>query len=119
MTPSPEQGNVHSLAALACLSADQIRRLRGRWIDSVESLAAMTGSDPGRAGLMQLLEITERQFTQLGESIEALLGSDATARLTRPDPGGRMGVILTEQQKRSLGMPHQPGENGRMDGTSK
>ena len=59
MTPSPEQGSVHSLAALACLSADQIRRLRGRWIDSVESLAAMTGSDQGRAGLMQLLEITE------------------------------------------------------------
>ena len=105
MTPSPEQSRPHPLEALACLSGDQIQRLRGRWIESVQALAALTGSDEGTTGLIRLLEITEPQFQHLRERIEELLGPEEAARLSRPSPGGRSGVILTEQQKRTLGMP--------------
>lgn len=113
MTPSPEpsrpRGKPHPLEALACLTPEQIQRLRGRWIESVEALAALAGSDDARAGLIRLLEITGQQFQQLGQGIQELLGPEETARLSQPSPGGRTGVILTEQQKRDLGMPHGPG----------
>ena len=108
MTPSPEQsrqeGQPHPLEALGGLTADQIQRLRGRWIESVEALAALAGSAEARAGLIRLLEITEEQFPQLLQGIGELLGPERTARLSQPSPGGRTGVILTEQQKRELGM---------------
>lgn len=108
MTPSPEQSRPdnrpHPLEALACLTAEQIQRLRGRWIESVEALAALAGSAEGAAGLTRLLEITEEQFQRLLQEIGGSLGPEETARLSHPSPGGRTGVILTEQQKRELGM---------------
>ena len=92
--------STHPLDQLEGLSAEAVASLRGRWIETAEQLVALAASEDGRAGLKELLDLDDDALGELVARAKALVGSEGTARLSQATPGGTLGVVLTDEQKR-------------------
>ena len=102
--PGPQEGQTHSLAELTRLSPESVQLLKARWVDTVEGFVGMTASGDGKEASQRLLGIDRGQLDSVLEEAEAILGKEAFVKYSTPTPGGPTGVILTEEQRRDMGL---------------
>lgn len=100
----------HPLGSVAGVSAESARRLKERWIETAEQALAATATPEGREGLRELLGMDAAAFEGFLGKLIAAVGAERAAELQKPvDPRAR-GVVLTEEQKRRMGIaPERPG----------
>jgi hypothetical protein len=96
--------STHPIQQIRCLSEDQLQQLRQRWIDTVEAFLGLTATPEGKSGLAELLGVSPEQMEPLMEQAIDVVGPDMAQRLMSPRPGGPTGVILTDEQKKRLGL---------------
>ena len=99
-----QKGRPLRALALPGLSANRIERLRGQWITTIEELAGATATEAAKASVAKLLDATPKEIEELLERARDILGPDRFRQLTAGEPGGPLGVVLTQEQKKRFGL---------------
>lgn len=102
-TESSSPGTNHPLNELAGLSTEHLGALQGHWITTVEELIAACRDDTGREGLCRLLRVSQEELVRLLVEAEQLVGADTYQRLSTAQAGGPLGLLLTDEQRRTAG----------------
>jgi hypothetical protein len=102
--PEPRATESHALAALAGVPAPALAALKQQWIETAEQVLALAASPIGRRHLQQLLQYDESQLESLLAALRQAVGPEAAARFLAPQPGGSLGLALTEEQQERFGI---------------
>src|SRR5438132_1591315 len=94
----------HALEAVAGLPPEWVAALKVRWITTAEQVLSMVSSGEGRAGLEAALPPGAPALHELIAILTEVVGAENIARLTQGSAGGPLGVVLTDEQKKRLGM---------------
>jgi len=94
----------HPLGDLPALTQEQIQALRQRWINTVEELVGAAAVPAATGPLAQLIQVSAEQLQDLLHQAQDLLGEERYGQLVRPVPKKPTGALLTEEQKRDLGL---------------
>ena len=86
------------------LSTGQVEILKKRWINTVEALVGTAASASGRKGLIALLEMTDEQMAAMLQRASQVLGPQRFQEIISGRPGGPIGALLTDQQKKDFGI---------------
>jgi hypothetical protein len=96
--------NAHPLAAIPGISPASLAALKQRWIETAEQVIALAATPQGQDGLKTLLACSDQQWGELLAKLKEAVGTESAARLEQPSPGGALGVVLTEEQKKRFGL---------------
>ncbi|MDP6355287.1 MAG: hypothetical protein QF473_09315 [Planctomycetota bacterium] len=94
----------HPLALLTRMTPGSIELLRGRWIDSVEGFVGMTADAQARTSTCTLLGLDADEFDMLLAEARDLLGPEMFEKYSTPIPGGRRGVVWTDEERKQAGL---------------
>lgn len=94
--------NDHPLRPNEFLTAESIAVLRAHWIESVEQLLGSTASPAARVAVRDWIGLDEVRFDRLLDALRLELGSkDEADHLSRPTPGGQLGLVLPDKDNES------------------
>lgn len=94
----------HLLQSVPGIEAAVIEPLKKQWIETAEQFLAISASPEGRTGLKTLLGLDDEKMDQLIGRLRDCVGPVEEQRLCQPIPGGPLGALLTEEQKRKFGV---------------
>ena len=94
----------HRLEELGLLSTEQIQVLASRWITTVEEFVSSVAAGEAKTTVAHALDMSDDQMTAALQKAEEAIGQVKYAKLITTEPGGARGLILTEEQKKELGI---------------
>ena len=80
------------------LSTEQLTLLHKQWIETPEQLLSIAATDEGQVGLCKLLSIENDRLQTILNWLRADVSPGIVGETSSPKPGGKLGVILTEDQ---------------------
>ena len=89
----------HPLHLIEGLPQTAIETLKARWLETAEQVLGTASSPEGRRGLRELLKLEEPQFDQFIKSLVNAVGDDAAKILSTPRPGGKRGLVISDEVK--------------------
>lgn len=107
MKPSdgPRPASGHPLAELSTIPERIVRKLKDQWVESAEELLALAASPGGQDRLKSLLGLNSMQLEQLIRTLTDIVGESTAQAIRRgAETGGRLGALLTEEQKQRFGI---------------
>jgi len=94
----------HPLGCLGLLGPAQVEQLKEHWITTVEELLCAVASDAARQSLAELLSMSHEDMVDLVARAKELLGPDRAEELMTQEPREATGLLLTDEQRRKLGL---------------
>ena len=98
-------GDQYPLAEMSGLGPAALVQLKARWITTAEQLLSVAAAPNGVSGIAELLDIAKEEVEGLLDEVRKTIGTVAARSIqTAAQPGGSLGVVLTDEQRRDLGM---------------
>jgi len=102
--PKPNPVRTHPLTARPGLSEAAVGVLSKHWINTAEAVLALAALAQGREGLKKILSIDDAQLRAMIELLKGEIGPSAAAASPPSTPGGELGLALTPEQRRKIGI---------------
>ncbi len=100
---SDGEENLCTLESTGLFRPEQIQALQGHWIETIDQFLSTTATVDGCEGMVRLLDVSECAFNDIRAHLSQLVPSVSRDEIGTPQPGGALGVILTDEQKRQGG----------------
>lgn len=94
----------HVLREINGIPLGYVDVLGKQWIETAEEVIALSGLPDGRGRLKSLLGIDDTSLSHFLGLLSELVGEKVSQRLLDARPGGPLGAILTEEQRKHLGL---------------
>jgi hypothetical protein len=94
----------HPLSEIPGVPPAFVQALKAHWIETAEQVLALFGTKEGRAGLQALLVCHVDELETLLSTLSDVVGPEEAARLLQPTPGLALGLVLSDEQKKQVGL---------------
>ncbi len=102
--------HLQTLESTGLFRTEEIQALRDHWIETIEQFLSATATAEGSEGMIRLLDVSEGAFHDIRMHLLRLAPPELQDEMTLPQPGGSLGVILTDEQKEQRGCSEKGGD---------